>query len=452
MFALKKATEFRWLFFAAAIFLLYNSYRKGIDLSHPVDLAPTWISGRLLVEGMADHVYGNSAYGQTRDPIWVTLENKEMGGQSAETAFVYLPLYLTAVLPFALFTSFKAFSIAFLILNAMLLSLFLATIVRPVMGRLGATTGLVILMLLCLSDSIQECLRLGQNISMLAVLVLPFFRACMRKGRIAPALLMAGMVLIKPWAPIFLIYPILNGRWKSALWGFLGMVGMIGLNFAILPGPTTDYFRLAGSHSEISILTFNNLSVDAFLHKLALHNWMEYYTRFVPAPHHPDLLSFLVRGIVSAFILLSAYSSPSGGQRRRASLALPLLFLNIFWAHYLILLLPLLIFLFFRRPGSSPAGFLWRALVLSVLYFDSTLIKEVYYLVLLKGVSLANLRWVLPFYNFLPGGLILIAIGLLGYGTYKRGLLRSPWSRLVAQTTKFVGETKRSFRRGTNDQ
>ncbi|MCB1166253.1 MAG: DUF2029 domain-containing protein [Leptospiraceae bacterium] len=447
---MKKATEFRWLFFAAAIFLLYNSYRKGIDLSHPVDLAPTWISGRLLVEGMADHIYGNSAYGQTRDPEWVKLENKEMGGQSAETAYVYLPLYLTAVLPFALFTSFKAFSIAFLILNALLLSLFLATIVRPFMRRLGATTGLVVLMLLCLSDSIQECLRLGQNIAVLAVLVLPFFRACMRKGRIAPALLMAGMVLIKPWAPIFVIYPILNGRWKSALWSCLGIITIIGLNFTILPGPTIDYFRLASSHSGISILTFNNLSVDAFLHKLVLGNWMEYYTRFVPAPHHPDLLSHVARGVLSALILLSAYSSPSGGQRRRAALALPLLFLNIFWAHYLILLLPLLVFLFFRKPGNSPAGLLWRALVLSVLFFDSTLVKEVYYLILLKGVSLANLRWVLPFYNFLPGTLVLIAFGLLGYGSYKRGLLQSPWRRLLSQAKRNLGEFRLSSSRGND--
>ncbi|HBS04767.1 MAG TPA: hypothetical protein DEA96_07380 [Leptospiraceae bacterium] len=415
-----------WLFSFAVLFLFTSNFRKGADLQQHIDLAPTYVSAHLLWAGKGNSIYDNSAYGNKRSPEWVEFERDQLMGHAAETTYIYLPAYLILVSPIALLTTFAQFKTIFLLLKIPFLAWFLASMACRWPGTLKG--GAIVVGIFCLSDSVFDGFRLGQNVEFLAVLVPAYFYASAHNKNSSASLFLLLSVIVKPWAAVLLFYPASSLRIRQASIQASALLALIATQWLLLPEAMSDFVRLVSDHNKISILSYNNLSLDAFLHKLSFRDWMQHFG-WNPAPNHPAMLSGILRFAVTLSLGAIALLCRVGKYRRLAVLLIPPVYMNIFWNHYLLLYFPFFLDSIRIVWGRPIFRGIVGATILITLWADAEATRWLINGVILRGLSLDQLSIVLPFIHFLGVTLLLL---LLING------LRRQWSKECMRSAPFL--------------
>ena len=405
------------LFFFAAALLLVSNARKGIDLEQQIDLAPTYIAAHLLWQGNGSSIYRNSAYGVIRAPEWIALEKRLMSDRGAETTFVYMPAYLWLVMPFALLLNFYQFKVLFILLKIPCLAYFFTSIASRWPGNLGGGARLIGTM--CLSDAVVDSFRLGQNIEFLAFLIPAFFVASGRDKRLIAVLLFILAVLLKPWAAVLLLYPMTAMRKRLTGILLLSLGALLAFQWVLWPEEMSNFVRLVADHSKISILSYNNLSLAAFIHKLSFGDWMNHFG-WTPAPETPAMLSKIIRVPLLLALGLFALLTTNPSLRRLAILMIPPAYMNIFWNHYLMIFFP-----FFadamRRIWHRPVlRVVFSFSLVLTLWADTEVVRTFISSILLRGYSIQELAIILPFIHLLSIFLLTAILLSRAFSHYRR--------------------------------
>lgn len=408
---MKRSSLRWWLFAFACLLLLVNNVRRGIDLEDHIDLAPSYVAAHLMWSGESGAIYDNSAYGNSRSETWIDKEKNLMGGQGAETTFLYLPFYLVIVSPLLLLGSFQAFKIAIMILKIPALAWAFASMASRWPGTIRA--GMVAVGIMSLSDAVYDGFRLGQNVEFLLFLLPFYFFSTLRSKTCISAALLCLAVLLKPWAVVLLGYPLASLKWKEASIQGSALGIMLLLQWLMFPEAMSEFAGLIASQGKLSILAYNNMSLDALIHKLSFPDWMKHFG-WHPAPEHPGFLSALVRYLLVGGIAAYAVFTRIGRHRRLAVLMIPPVFMSIYWNHYLILYFPFFLEMVRYNRKNSLHLTLLIGLIVLALWADAHLVKLIVNTVLLRGVSLEQLRFILPFFHVL-GVLLLLAKLLIAF-------------------------------------
>ncbi|MEQ8352782.1 MAG: glycosyltransferase 87 family protein [Leptospiraceae bacterium] len=428
-------------FIFALLFLLFSTFRQGLDMERHVDLSPTYVAANLLWSGQGETIYKNSAYGQTRSKAWVEFESQQMDGMATDTSFLYLPAYLLLISPLLLLGSFQAFKIVFLLLKIIGLSILLAQLADK--WSRSYITGLLIIGLLSMTDAIFDSLQYGQNIEFLALLIPVYFYRVRKDHRGYSIGFFILAVLIKPWAAFLLAVPLIDRNLKLFLLLIVSLLLLLGIQILWLPGPMLDFWNQTVAHGEISILAYNNASLSALIHKISFApNWMNHF-HWEPAPENPSLISMIIRLFIGTLLFIYATSSRIGLHQRLAIMIIPPVLMGIFWNHYLLLYFPFLLYLN-RRMGLRARTAIFWFLLLLALWPDVHSVKVFINSFLLRGIQLQTLGYILPFLHFM-GPLILLATVLTFAVTdWRSRLLRSPRQILVLRSGRrpqIIGRT-----------
>jgi Glycosyltransferase family 87 len=351
--------------FISAVLLVLGIW--SVSITQPfnrcrIDLQPTFLAGRLWAAGESGSIYqpGVFVMKDHADPAWVAASLRHVGGPPCETTFVYSPWYIVLTAPLTNTLSLDEFVTLWLVLNAVCTAWIGWESVAWAGGeeRWKRFVGAV------LAGSLITAMYgafLGQNVAICLALVMAGVRLATggMRGQVGGGVAFLLAALCKPWAILLIPVLGLSRRWVAlAVAGIGTLMLMLGAQSPIFPAEMReDYVAMNCNLVSTTNVAFNNVAARAFLHRVTEPGWGVRIASWSPQTAEPGLRPVEL-GIVAGVALLAAWPvwRKRGDLRLITAAALPLVLvpLGICWTHYLLLLVPGLWMLIFRRNGIIP--------------------------------------------------------------------------------------------------
>jgi len=312
-----------------------------------MDLYPTWIAGRLWLAGHPEAIYHPKIglFGLDAHPEW--LRALEAAGQiNTGTSFVYPLPYLWLTTPLSRAVSLDAFAALFLCLNA-LSALVLGAESMRLAGYRGFGLRLLGGVLVAASFPALYGMGLGQNALPAAALLLLAFRLLRFPGR-AP--LAAGVALLllatafKFWCVLAIPLLLLLRQPRAFAAAALAWAAVFLVAPRVLaPGLSKSYAAVVARLSEVSLVTYNNVSLRSLLHRLWWDGWgdaVDHWPLLEPPASVRVLETALLAAAGAVFCALVLWRKPPRHRVLAAGLGLMLLPLGVCWTHYFVFAIP----------------------------------------------------------------------------------------------------------------
>ena len=364
--------------FISAVLLVLGIW--SVSITQPfnrcrIDLQPTFLAGRLWAAGESGSIYqpGVFVMKDHADPAWVAASLRHVGGPPCETTFVYSPWYIVLTAPLTNTLSLDEFVTLWLVLNAVCTAWIGWESVAWAGGeeRWKRFVGAV------LAGSLITAMYgafLGQNVAICLALVMAGVRLATggMRGQVRGGVAFLLAALCKPWAILLIPVLGLSRRWVAlAVAGIGTLMLMLGAQSPIFPAEMReDYVAMNCNLVKMTNVAINNVALRAFLHRLADPGWSKRIISWSPETAEPGLR--LAEMVMIGLVALCA-AWPVWRKRRdlrrimAAALPLVLVPLGICWTHYLLLLVPGLWMLIFRRNRIIPGVLAWGIVALLAL-------------------------------------------------------------------------------------
>ncbi len=361
---------------APLVLLTWTLGNARSPAQYPIDLIPTYVAGRLWLEGRPQAIYHGGAWMPTGgfDAAWLdAVERAHVG--LPDTAFVYSPTYLALLLPLIAVTSAQQFFWCFAALNAAC-----AVVVGRTCARLaGLPDGwpsLSVALLAASSFPASYAGLLGQNVLPTAALMLLGFDAVGRGRRwwLLPLLLASAF---KPWAIGSLGVLLLGRKHRQFLLGLFAHALMFGVAPRLLFPDVllAGYRAVLGDLSTTSVLAFNSIGLRALAERLASPDWTLNVAQW--AKHgHASFAQLVIEALFAAACTLAISwiarnRRPDFTTLYTCCMALALGVLGTCWSHYLVFALPVVCRAAFRptQPAArwlAVAAAFWMLALMSV--------------------------------------------------------------------------------------
>lgn len=310
-----------------------------------IDLYPTYVAGSLWFQGQLDAIYHAEIWitDVTAHPAW-TRELQSLNTRNVGTSFVYHPVYLWLMLPLVSALSLHEFALLFFVLNAIS-----AIVVGSEAMRLAGVRALSIRgvggLLTAFTFPAIYGAALGQNVMPAAALILMGFRALESGHRLGGVGLLLAAIAFKPWCVLVLPALLLLGWWRASAVGAVayGLIYVL-VPYVIAPTLFEGYRTVVARIVDTSLVSYNNVSLRGFLHRLSWADWGTHVRVWMPQemPAETRLVeAALLGGIALAFLGVALWKRPDRRTLFVASFALLLLPLGVSWTHYFVMVVPI---------------------------------------------------------------------------------------------------------------
>lgn len=276
------------------------------------------------------------------------------GIPNAGTAFVYHPIYLLLVAPFAALLTIDQFVWLLLAINAISAGVLALELVR-LSGNGVGDRNLLAVASVCASFPALYGAFLGQNVLPTLVLLIVGWRYLKEQRTLQGGVMLVLAIVLKAWvAPVAFLAFATHG-WRTFIAGVgISIIGLLAIPYVIDAELLAAYFDVASRLTSITVYPFNNVSVTAWLVRLLNPDWAEWAfiwsAKAVPAPiRYGAILVFI--GVLLLGFWCYRTSGVSDTGIFVASLALLLLLPSVCWTHYLVFLLPSAVFLWLQGQG-----------------------------------------------------------------------------------------------------
>ena len=325
-----------------SLFLLYTfllltsiSFVYSYQKYDFIDFYPTIIATKLYKSGNKDFIYRNIPYGNYRSEAWRNTEAELLQKGPEETNFVYFPFYLYGFLVLDSFFSFEQIKIIFLLLNILLLSIIISDKIYHLKKNIYVS--FFFISLLCISDPIRDILILGQNIVFLYFLYILYYTSFLKKNEKRSILFFLLAILVKPWAMAFVLTPLLNKKYSIFIKQSLALIIFLLFQYIVEPELMVGFAKSLHLHSKLNILAYNNISISSFFERLLNVNFL--LSHSVWESNSPGGISptKYLSMLIAVLVLGLAFRSKRIKIKRIAVKITPILLLNIFWNHYILI-------------------------------------------------------------------------------------------------------------------
>ncbi|MCB1173206.1 MAG: DUF2029 domain-containing protein [Leptospiraceae bacterium] len=407
------------------------------------DFEPTIIAAKLVNQGHRDAVYANAPYSDNRNPDWIREETMLTAG-TYNTVYAYSPLYLRFFSPLVRTFSYDNLVYALLVINLLALGLFAAllALLLPDDSRFRAA-GIV---LVVSANSAMAALLLGQNTLPFVLSCFAFYYAINGQRTILACLAFGAAILMKPWAPVLLAFPFFKRDYFHA--GLLAIlfISVTAVTWFLEPDLLQGFLKISHQHSDIRILAYNNYSLAAALQRLALHNW-SIYQNWKIAPVEP-VVGFGLRLLIAAGAVFAGWLVRRDYVRLLAACVLFFALSRVFWDHYSLLFLPLIVYELKQLWQDRQRAIFWIGLAFSLLVYypgHMTIYVRIF-TTLYPLTSQFTAQKMVALFSIVPSALF---IGALLVGCWRDGVFRE-WRTRVFDFQFEMAQLRRAHQRLLN--
>lgn len=319
-----------------------------------IDGYPSFVAAKLWLQGHSEAIYQSQLWvPDGGHPLWKRTMALN-GIPNAGTAFVYHPIYLLLVAPFAASLTVDQFVWLLLAVNAISAGVLALELVRLSENGAG-DRNLLAVSAVCASFPVLYGVFLGQNVLPTLVLLIVGWRYLGEQRTLRGSAMLVLAIALKAWvAPVAFLALGIHG-WKKVVGGAaMSMIGLLAIPYVLDAELLAAYFEIASRLTNITVYPFNNVSVTAWLLRLLNPDWGERAfiwsaTTVSVSIRYGAMLFFA--GALLAGLWCYRMSRVSDSGVFVASLALLLLLPSVCWSHYLVFLLPSAVFLWLKGEG-----------------------------------------------------------------------------------------------------
>lgn len=195
----------------------------------------------------------------------------------------------------------------------------------------------------------------GNNI-LLCVTSLWLFVGFYLRGRLQLAVLFYCLAaLMKPWAVLFGLLPLFRFDWRACFtlgFAYLGILAAHALwNFELLQG----YFELTLAHARMGVVHYANYSLAAALERFSMGFWFQYAGGAAAPPISARVRAVAYLGVLAVVVI--GFRSRRTGTKVWCTLIAIYLAANVFWNHYVSLILPVFVPALLAMRRERPVWF-----------------------------------------------------------------------------------------------
>jgi alpha-1,2-mannosyltransferase len=350
----------RWMGRAAlvAVLLVWGTCTaKSLWNAPGYDLSALVVGAKVLHDGGVAHLYDhNDRYYNIADSPEFERAARELGFSGyAPTAFVHPPLLAAVCAPLTELAFPTAVRI-WLIVSLLATAAGIALAIRVYAPR-WATAGWLAVAFAAMAcfEPVRYSLWLGQTTPFVFLDVIGAAWLLRRKRDLAAGLVLSLSVFLKLTPIVFAVSWAWRRRFRALSGVGAGLLVLVLVSVAVTGiGPNLVYVRRVAQIAGITLITFNNHSVPAFLTRWTFRQ-PDLGTFLMIAP--PSWVRWTMLGVT---VLVTALVLVLTRQRRDGALldafcALAMLLLpSIAWTHYFVFLVPVALVIATRLPRGLP--------------------------------------------------------------------------------------------------